>query len=64
MEKKYTFKIDKKGYGSYLFILKGSIILDGATLNERDAAGISETDSYLLKPDSQSEFIIINVPMN
>jgi hypothetical protein len=63
-KKNLTFKIDKKGYGAYLFILEGSIILNGDTLKKRDAAGISETDGFIITTDSQSEFIIINVPMN
>jgi len=62
--KEYSMPLDKKGYGSYLFILEGSVILNGNTLNKRDAAGIFETDSYVIKPETKSEFIIINVPMN
>ena len=63
-KKDLTFKIDKKGYGAYLFILEGSVILNGDTLQRRDAAGISETDSFIITTDAQSEFLIINVPMN
>jgi quercetin 2,3-dioxygenase len=62
--KSYTFKFDKKGYGSYLFILEGSIILDGTTLNKRDAIGIYETDEFEIISDAKSEFIIIEIPMN
>ena len=63
-EKDYVFNFSKKGNGAYLFVLSGSIILDNETLNKRDAIGISETDQFRITSGSQSEFIIIEVPMN
>lgn len=60
----FTFQIDQKDWGSYLFILDGSIILDNETLNKRDAIGIYETGHFTFTPVSRCEFIIINVPMN
>jgi redox-sensitive bicupin YhaK (pirin superfamily) len=63
-DKEFTFKFDKKGYGAYLFVLEGSIILDGETLNKRDAAGISDAEQFLIKPETDTEFIIVEMPMN
>lgn len=60
----FTFQIDQKDWGSYLFILDGSIILDNETLNKRDAIGIYETGHFTFTTVSWCEFIIINVPMN
>lgn len=62
--KEFNFRFDKKGYGAYLFVLEGSIILDGDTLNKRDAIGISDTEDFLFKSEKVSEFIIIETPMN
>lgn len=62
--KEYSFSNDKKEYGSYLFILEGSILLDTEILNKRDAIGIYETDSFTLKTEMESKFILISVPMN
>ena len=62
--KEFTFRFGKKGYGAYLFVIEGSIIFDDQTLNKRDAAGISETDEFLIKSETDSEFIIIEIPMN
>jgi quercetin 2,3-dioxygenase len=59
----YTFKFDKKGYGAYLFILEGSIKLDGDTLNKRDAAGIYDAYQYIIKSEADSKFIIVKIPM-
>lgn len=62
----YTFSFEKKGYGAYLFILEGSIILDDLTLNKRDAVGISESDQFSIRSgkEKDSEFILIEIPMN
>ena len=62
--KEFPFTFDKKGNGAYLFVIEGSIIFDNQTLNKRDAAGISETDEFLIKSETDSEFIIIEIPMN
>ncbi len=65
-EKEYTFNFNKKGYGAYLFVLEGSIILDDITLNKRDAAGITDSDQFSVRStrDKDSEFILIELPMN
>ncbi len=62
--KEFTFNFNKKGYGAYLFVLEGSIILDDITLNKRDAAGISDSESFLIKSEKDSEYILIEIPMN
>ncbi len=62
--KDFTYRFNKNGSGVYLFILEGSIILEDITLNKRDAAGISESDNFPVKAISDSEFIIIEIPMN
>lgn len=60
----FEFKFDKKGFGAYLFVLEGSVILDTDTLNKRDAAGISDTENFLIRSEKDSEFIIIEIPMS
>ena len=61
---KYEYKLNKKGNGVYLFVLEGSLIFEDITLNKRDAAGISESDQFPVKAVTDSEFIIIEIPMN
>ena len=63
-DEEFTFKFKNKGYGAYLFVLEGSIILDDTTLNKRDAAGISDSDQFSIKSVKASEFILIEIPMN
>ncbi len=52
-----------KGNGIYLFVLEGSINLDNEYLNERDAAGIYDTDKFSFSASSNTNFIIIEVPL-
>ena len=63
-DEEFTFSFNNKGYGAYLFVLEGSIILDDTTLNKRDAAGISDSDQFSIKSEKDSEFILIEIPMN
>ena len=57
----YTTK--KKGNGLYAFVLEGDITIDGQALNKRDGFGIWDTDSIQIKSDSDSELLLIEVPM-
>ena len=53
-----------KGNGVYLFVLDGSINLDNEKLNDRDAAGIYDTDELSLNASADTNFIVVEVPMN
>ncbi|WCM42116.1 pirin family protein [Flavobacterium sp. CBA20B-1] len=55
---------DPANNGIYLFLLNGSIEVDGHSLETRDAIGISETQKIQIKTNTTSEFLIIEVPMN
>ncbi len=58
------YSIKKEGNGVYAFILKGSFIIDGNTLNTRDGIGISETEKIYIKSLSpDSEILLMDVPM-
>jgi quercetin 2,3-dioxygenase len=61
-ELKYT--INHKGNGAYVFVIDGSVNVAGEDLDKRDAVGITDTDSFLLKAAADSEVLIIEVPMN
>ncbi|HUH25729.1 MAG TPA: pirin family protein [Flavobacterium sp.] len=50
--------------GIYLFLLKGAIEVDGRKLTTRDAIGVWEANKIEIKTNEQSEFLIIEVPMN
>jgi quercetin 2,3-dioxygenase len=62
--KNINYKCLYKETGIYLFVLDGSINLDDELLKERDAIGIYDTDNISFNASSDTNFIIIEVPMN
>jgi redox-sensitive bicupin YhaK (pirin superfamily) len=59
-----TYQLKKKGNGVYLFLLEGSIEIEDNLLEKRDGIGIWETDDIKINAKSNSEFLIMEVPMN
>ncbi|MFI1743855.1 pirin family protein [Thalassobellus sediminis] len=50
--------------GFYAFVIDGEVTVADNKLQERDAIGVSETDSILIEATKNAELIIIEVPMN
>ncbi|WP_303317774.1 pirin family protein [Flavivirga abyssicola] len=50
--------------GFYIFLIEGEIEVDDQTLENRDAIGVYETDTVLVKSKANSTILIIEVPMN
>lgn len=48
----------------YLFVLGGSIAIDGEIISIRDGIGVWETNSFEIKTEQESEFIVIETPIN
>tara|TARA_R110001632_G_scaffold43376_6_gene110071 strand:+ start:72592 stop:73305 length:714 start_codon:yes stop_codon:yes gene_type:complete len=59
-ESSYTINKDK---GVYVFLLEGEIEVNGETLYKRDALGVWDTDSIIIKSQENSEILLIDVPM-
>jgi redox-sensitive bicupin YhaK (pirin superfamily) len=57
----YTIKA--AGNGVYAFILSGELTINGQELKTRDGFGVWNTDKISLKADSESEFLLMEVPM-
>ena len=57
----YNFK--KEGNGLYVFVLNGDVTVNGQALNKRDGFGIWNTDKVSIKADSETEFLLMEVPM-
>jgi len=62
--KSIEYSIKHKGNGAYLMVIEGEIEIDGQKLSRRDALGIYDTDKFSLKANSDSEVLMIDVPMN
>ncbi|WP_299113462.1 pirin family protein [uncultured Winogradskyella sp.] len=50
--------------GLYVFVVDGDIEIDGNSLTKRDAVGISETNHVSIKSKTNSELVMIEVPMS
>lgn len=61
-KQKYTIK--KKGNGVYAFVISGSITIDGQKLSARDGLGIWNTDNISLQADTNTEILLMEVPMS
>ncbi|HNP23712.1 MAG TPA: pirin family protein [Panacibacter sp.] len=60
---KASYALNKTGNGVYAFVLEGSLTVNGQTLNKRDAMGVWETGSIEIVANSDSAFLLIEVPM-
>lgn len=57
------YKLKLKGNGVYIFNLNGDLEANGQLLNNRDGFGIWDTDKMKLTAITNSEFLIMEVPM-
>lgn len=62
-DKSIKYKIHSNGNGIYLFIVEGNVLIEDQELERRDAIGISETDSVTINTKSDSEILVIEIPM-
>jgi redox-sensitive bicupin YhaK (pirin superfamily) len=61
--KDFSYSLHAEGNGSYVFVVSGSVEIEGEALFARDAAGISEADALKIVATAQTELLIIEVPM-
>jgi quercetin 2,3-dioxygenase len=52
-----------EGNGVYIMVINGTITVNGQTLSHRDAAGITEADSFTITAGTDAELMAIEVPM-
>lgn len=58
-----TYTYHQKENGVYIFVLKGQIQVNGQILDARDGLGVWETDKIEVKAVDDSEFLMMEVPM-
>lgn len=58
-----TYTLHREGNGVYVFVLNGKLTVNGQALDTRDGLGVSETGSITLEAGSDTEFLLIDVPM-
>jgi hypothetical protein len=58
------YKIKKTGNGVYAFIISGDATINQIKLNKRDGLGIWDTETLTITADSDSEILLMEVPMS
>lgn len=58
-----SYDIKKKGNGVYAMVVDGSIEVNGETLNQRDAIGIWDIETFKLTTKSKARVLLLEVPM-
>jgi redox-sensitive bicupin YhaK (pirin superfamily) len=58
-----TYNFRKSGNGLYAFVLEGSCVVAGETLERRDGLGIWETDALNFQMEKPGRLLLMEVPM-
>ena len=58
-----NYQVKKAGNGVYAFVLNGSITINGQSIFKRDALGIWDTETINIMADTDTELLLIDVPM-
>ncbi|MDH5380732.1 MAG: pirin family protein [Cyclobacteriaceae bacterium] len=61
--KSTTYSLKKPGNGIYFFILEGSVEIEGQPLNKRDGYGVWEVENINIKASTNSDILVMEVPM-
>lgn len=61
--KEIEYSVNIKGNGIYLFVIEGNITVEGKEFSKRDGIGIENTDRVIIKSNSDSYILAIEVPM-
>ncbi|MEM9680294.1 MAG: pirin family protein, partial [Bacteroidota bacterium] len=59
----YELKNNKKN-GVYAFVIDGAITINNQALSKRDGLGIWDVTNLEIKADSNTELLLMEVPMN
>jgi hypothetical protein len=63
-ENSTSYQIKSQGNGIYLLVIDGEVKIDGNILSKRDAIGIWDTDAINILSTTNTEILLIEVPMN
>jgi len=58
------YPLRKTGSGVYVFVIEGSVSIGDQELTRRDGLGVTETDTFSIKAQEESEVLLMEVPMN
>ncbi|MGM8897708.1 MULTISPECIES: pirin family protein [unclassified Psychrobacter] len=58
-----TYTLNDASNGVYVFVISGSVVIDGNVLQQRDGLGISETDKFTMDVISKAQVLVMEVPV-
>ena len=58
-----TYELKKEGNGMYVFVISGTITVDGQELETRDGLGITNFETLDIKATSDAKFLLMEIPM-
>ena len=58
-----TYALKKEGNGLYVFVISGTITVDGQGLETRDGLGITNFTTLNIKATSDAKFLLMEIPM-
>lgn len=61
---KTDYKVKANGNGVYAFVLSGDVKINGQILSTRDGFGIWNIEQFNIEAESNTEFLLMEVPMN
>jgi redox-sensitive bicupin YhaK (pirin superfamily) len=59
-----NYSINKEGNGMYVFVISGTITVDGEELETRDGLGIWDFTNLEISATSDAKFLVMEIPMN
>lgn len=59
-----TYSLNPTNKCVFVFVIEGKINICGQNINKRDAIGVWETDTIQIDIEQDTEFIVIEVPIN
>lgn len=62
-KEKLSYNLKKTGHGVYIFVLEGELKVDSQILHRRDGLGISEATQFDLTANTETTFIVMEIPM-
>lgn len=60
---KIDYAVETLGNGTYVFVLEGSVNIEGQAVNKRDAIGVYDTEAFTIETNAESSVLLIEVPM-
>lgn len=58
-----TYEIKKEGNGIYIFVISGTVNVDGQELETRDGYGITDFKTLDIKATTDAKFLLMEIPM-